>query len=249
MRQSHTCLKKEPRQDAGFFFSASRSQAGNVLFYVFLAVGLMAALTYAFVKDSRENYASQSAVRIAEELFVQVNTIRSAVQQCAMEFPEGGAGVTGGGRSYADLNGDSVIDNTDNPNLPYPLSPSSALLTNALAGCTSTGSAPGCIAATGDGNNYARNLTCVGAPLAEVNIFQGNSTQGRFLPPPPPEFSEWSYLNDANGVYVQITANPDAAAVNALNRLKTKFNDCQATFDYNGCGARCLTVWILRASC
>ncbi|MCK5555151.1 MAG: hypothetical protein KAI76_02845, partial [Alphaproteobacteria bacterium] len=104
-------------------FVSENSDSGNVLFYVFLAIGLMAALTYAFVKDSRENYSAQSSVRIAEELFSQVNLIRSAVQQCAMEFPQGGGDI-------APLaTPDGVITAADNANNPYPIDPDTDLIT------------------------------------------------------------------------------------------------------------------------
>ena len=204
-----------------------KGEAGNVLLYVFLAVGLLAALTYAFAKDSRENFSSQMAVRTAEELFVQVNLIRSSVHQCEIEFPNGGG----------DLNADGVIDTNDNPNNPYPINPSSPLNPAAPAG----------IAAAA--NNMVKNLTCVGAPAAEANMFQGANNQGRFLPPPPSSFTDWVYANDSRGVYIQITASNDASAINALNRLMSKFGTCQADLNYNGCGARCFTAWIVRAAC
>ena len=225
--------------------SSSIAERGNVLFYVFLAMALMAALTYASVKDSRENYASQSAVHIAETLFAQANMIRAAVVQCAMEYPQGGG----------DLDASGVINYSDNPNNPYPINPNSALNAAAPAGCTTTSNAAGCISAAAD--NSARNLTCVGAPLGSANMFQGVNNQGRFLPPPPAGFTEWTYTNDTSGtpapngkgVYIQITAPDDAASVNAVNRFMNKFATCQADLNYGSCGARCITVWIQRNAC
>jgi len=212
--------------------SSLNKQSGNVLFYIFLAVGLLGALTYAFVKDSRENFAAQTAVSIAEAIFVQSNLIRSGIQQCAMEFPQGGG----------DMNGSGVIDTADNQNNPYPINPNSVLnTTRVVNGVVDP------IAAAPD--NKAKYLTCVGAPSAEANMFQGTNNQGRFLPPPPAGFTEWVYANDTNGVYLQITAPSDAASVNALNRIMTKFATCQADLDYGSCGARCFTVWVLRKVC
>lgn len=213
--------------------ASKRGNAGNVLFYIFLAVGLIGALTYAFVKDSRENYAAQNAVQIAEALFVQTNMIRGAVQQCIMEYPEGGDG-TCGGFSCADLNQDGTITSADNPNLPYPLNPTSALNPNAKAG----------LAAAAADN--VRNLSCVGAPASAALMFSGASNQGRFLPPPPTGFSEWSYANNTNGVYIQITAPADAASLDALRRMRNKFNTCQAEINYASCGTNCFTAWLLR---
>lgn len=213
--------------------TSGNKEAGNVLFYVFMAVGLMAALTFAYVKDSRENLASQGAVRIAEELFVQGNLIRAAIQQCVMEFPQGGGDLAPAPPAAVD----GVITAADNPNNPYPLNPSSALNPRAPAG----------IAAAA--NDNVRNLTCVGAPAGEANMFQATNNQGRFLPPPPSGFTEWKYQNTAAGVYLQITAPTEAAALQALDRLMTKFGTCQADLNYGACGAGCFTVWALRAAC
>lgn len=210
-----------------------RNNSGNVLFYVFMAMGLIAALTYAFLKDSRENFSAQNAVNVSETLYAQVNMIRSAVQQCIMEYPEGGEGASGG-FSYADLNHDGVINATDNPNLPYPINPSSALNPFARAALA---------AAADDSVKY---LTCVGAPATNARLFQGTSNQGRFLPPPPNGFTEWTYFNDANGVYIQTVAPNNSGAIDALGRLRNKFNTCQAEINFASCGTRCFTAWLLR---
>lgn len=233
---------REP-SPSGRFSSFSRpAERGNALLYVFLAVGLLAALTYAYTKDSRENYSAQSGVRLAEELAAQINMIKAAVVQCTLEYPGGGG----------DMDNSGVINYSDNPNNPYPINPSSALILRAPAGCTATSNADGCLAAAADDD--VRNLVCVGAPIGEAAIFQGANNQGRFLPPPPAGFSEWVYVNDTSGspapngkgVYIRITAPDDAAAVQALDRLMSKFSADQADLNYGGCGARCFTAWILR---
>ncbi len=196
------------------------NERGSVLFYIFLAVGLLAAVTYAFVKDSRQGVTTQNAYRIAEELQQQIQMIRAGVQECVLEYPGGGG----------DLDASGVVDDTDNPNTPYPLDPSNALN-------------PGGAAA----NDQVRNLQCVGAPDAtRWNIFQGANNQGRNLAPIPSGFSEWTYTNDADGVYIQTTAPQDASSIDALNRLLAKYESCQAELNYGACGARCLTVWIKR---
>lgn len=202
----------------------NRLEKGNVLFYVFIAVALLGALTFAFTKDSRESYSAQRAVQIAEDLFVQANMIRSAAVECTIEYPAGGGDL--------DLSG--VIDATDNPNNPFPINPSSVNTPNAPAGLAAAG------------NDNVRNLTCVGAPAARANMFQGSKNQGRFLPPPPSGFAEWVYVNNNAGVRITITGPNSAMAIDALTRLKNKFDDCQAALDT---GTRTLTVWIHRVSC
>lgn len=199
-------------------------QRGNVLFYVFIAVALLGALTYAFTKDSRESYSAQVAVKLAEELFVQANMIRSAVVECTIEYPAGGGDL--------DLNG--VIEPADNANNPFPINPSNANTPNAPAGLAAAA------------NDNVRNLTCVGAPAARANMFQGAKNQGRFLPPAPSGFGEWTYVNDNTGVYVTLVGPNNAMAIDALTRLVNKYDTCQASLNT---GTRTLTLWIHRVSC
>lgn len=226
------------------FFSDTRRQRGNALMYVFLAVALLGALSYAMVKDSGESQSVGSSVRFSEELAAQINMIKAAVTQCALEYPGGGG----------DMSNDGVVDDDDNPNNPYPIKPSLALILRAPAGCTTTANAAGCLSAAGD--DYVRHLACVGAPIGQTNMFEGANNQGRFLPPPPGGFSEWTYVNDTSGspaphgkgVYIQITAPDNATGAQTLTRLLAKFATDQADIDYDSCGARCFTAWIVRRS-
>lgn len=208
-----------------FFFNQDRER-GSVLFYIFLAMGLLAALTFSFTKNSRENIVTQNAHRVSEELFSQLNVIRSAIMECALEYPEGGG----------DLDGSGVIDATDNPNNPYPVNPSNLNNPHGVAV-----------------NDQVRNLSCTGAPATEANIFQGANNKGRMLQPIPGGFSEWVYINDANGVRITTTGSTTAANIDALDRLMRKFSTCQADLNYDsgsgGCGARCFTAWVKRAAC
>jgi hypothetical protein len=242
-------ITEEPSLRGRFFCFAprnkSREQQGNALLYVLLAVGLLAALTFTYVKDSRENYASQSAVQIEETLYSQINMIKSAVVECTAEYPGGGEDSTGN------------INGSPNPNMPYPLAPSSALnlfatyyngTTYVSTGCTSSGSAAGCIPQESPAHDYVTDLYCIGAPLGAAGMFSGSSNQGRFLPSPPGGFNPWVYKSDttfggSGGVYVQISctaATCDAASGIALTRLLAQFTSKQASISGNT-----FTGWIL----
>ncbi len=193
-----------------------------------MAIGLLSALTYAFVKDSRENFSTQNSMKVAESIYVQANVIRSVIQQCIMEYPQGGG----------DLDSDGFINTTDNTNTPYPLEPSNALNPNAPAGIVAAA------------NDDVRYLTCVGAPTGQAAIFEGAGNRGRFLPPPPSGFNEWTYNNSAVGVYIQITPKSnDIGTINAVERVVDRFANCQADLNYGACGVGCLTVWVNRANC
>ena len=204
--------------------AAFSGERGSVLFYIFLAMGLLAALTYSFVKDSRQNLTAQVGSKVAEELNIQVNVIRSAIMECTIEYPEGGDGTDP--NHNIDLDGDAGT--TDNENNPFPVNPDYAHNPHGVAA-----------------NNNVRNLSCTGAPSNRANIFQGTQNKGRFLPPPPSGFSEWKYINDSDGVRIEIDGSAGgASAENALQRLASKFDACHA--DRTTCSTGCFTVWIDR---
>lgn len=211
-------------RESRFFLTSRAAEKGGVIFYIFLAIALLAALTYSFTKDSHDNVAVQIANKTAQELYVQVNLVRSAVVECTLAWPGGGPDV--------DVNG--TVETTENPNNPYPLIPTDA-------------QNPGGAAA----DDSVRNLSCIGAPTGKTNIFQGAGNQGRFLPPPPAGFGQWLYVNDSSGVRIKIstTSSSDLTGLDALNRLMTRFTTCQADLNYGGCGTHCFTAWIQRTAC
>ncbi len=212
--------KEEPSRMGRFFRFANhqqKGQQGNALLYVLLAVGLLAALTFYFVQDSNENYATQDAIHISEELYAQVNTIRSAISECTLDYPNGGP----------DVNGDGLISSSENPNNPYPIDPLSPNVTYETAGCSKTSNAANCIIAST--NDDVGNLSCPGAGIGYEWLFSGTNNQGRYLPPTPNGFSAWTYSNTSSGVSISITAPSDVAANDALTRLLSKFTSGQAS--------------------
>jgi hypothetical protein len=60
----------------------SNDQSGNVLFYIFIAVALLGALTYVMARGSGENAQTIQANELAEEIKSQAQTIRSAILEC-----------------------------------------------------------------------------------------------------------------------------------------------------------------------
>lgn len=202
--------------------AARNSQKGSVLLYIFIAVGLLAALTYSFIGDSRDGMSTQNAVKTAQELYAQSNLIRSAIIECTLLYPAGGG----------DLDASGTIDSSDNPNTPYPVVPSSALNPEGA-----------------QADDSVKYVSCTGAPSGKRNMFQGTNNQGRILPPPPGGFSNWEYVNDSDGVRIQINAPNTSLGIATLDRLMEKFETCQADIDYDGCGSDCFTAWIVRAAC
>ncbi len=201
---------------------SDRSQRGSALFYIFLAIGLLAALTFTYVQDSRQTSNTQTVYQISENIYGQANIIRAAVMECVIAYPEGGG----------DLDGDTDIDNDDNANRPYPIDPSDATNPDGAAA-----------------DDQARHMQCPGAPAGKRIIFEGAGTIGRFLPPPPSGFGQWLYTNDADGVYITIIGNNTSNALQVVSRLSSKYDTCEAQVNKDACGASCLSIYLRRASC
>jgi hypothetical protein len=219
-----------------------RGERGAVMFYIFLAISLLASLTFFFTNNTDTNTDAQSANRIAQELFAQSSVIRSAAVECTLKHPEGGGDIHPAGAPDGD------IDYEDNPNPPFPLSPSSAV-NNAVvdAGDNTTSYA----------TDDARYISCLyddDGTTRKQSVFQGSGSQGRTLPPPPTGWPEWQYTNvdtdgdksdAADGVSISIV--PPSGGIAAANILATKFNLtlCQATWT----GSGTFTIWIEKATC
>jgi len=230
LEKRHSKLNtKTTLQDGGSFLSIkslslTSRQSGSVIFYIFLAVGLLGYLTFSLTKNSRTNTVAQSAFRMTEDLTIQANAIKVAVLECVGDYPGGGG----------DLDGNGSIEAADNDNPPYPLSPSDP--NNPSGGA-------------GAGNNDVRDLECPGAPDGQRAIYDGVGTTGRFLAPPKNGFGEWEYFNDADGVRLKLVGGEDASTIQALNAIDAKHATCQVDVDYGSCGSGCLTMWLIRAAC
>lgn len=87
-----------------------RAESGSALIYILIAIALLAALTVTFMEPSSEQATSQNTFQTVADLNSQVNAIRSAVQECVLNYPSGESGLVG------------------KSNFPYPVNPSSTYL-------------------------------------------------------------------------------------------------------------------------
>lgn len=219
--------------------------SGSVMLYILLAIVLLAALTFFFTRDSRDNIGTQVANRNAQELYVQSNLIRSAITECTLTHPEGAGDIAGSGTPTS---ADGVIDANDNPNNPYPLNPYRAATTYDATKFTPATFSPALASAA---DNTVRNLSCLIPPVppaaaaTQQPIFQGAGAQGRFLPQPPNGWPEWKYMNDATGVSISITPPGDATSQAAASLLAAKFDVAHAQACWLG---GVFTVWILKVT-
>lgn len=184
------------------------AEKGSALVYILIAIALLAALTVSFMEPSSQQTSSQNTFKATTAIQSQIDTIRSAMQECVLLFP----------------NGDATIDNapagTDpGANVRYPINPDSDHFNAATPGKS--------------GDRLVRNMRCPGDNPGNPNeadhalIFTGQS--GKFLGPAPDLFDDWQLYNGTDGVfYWTETSNSDAFLTAALQKLDEKYSECEA---------------------
>lgn len=85
----------------------TQNKNGSALVYILIAIALLALLTATLMDSSSQQSTSQSTFNTVTDLNSQIGFIRSSVQECILNYPEGAD----------DLAGTS--------NVPYPVNPSS----------------------------------------------------------------------------------------------------------------------------
>jgi hypothetical protein len=220
------------------------SEKGSALVYILIAIALLAALTVSFMEPSSQQTSSQSTFKSVSALQGQIDTIRSAIQECVLIYP----------------NGDSTVDTTTgtgtdpDANTRFPIKPNSTHL-------PTTGSYRAA-------NRNVSNLRCPGNNdgLEEQHRRLFGGSTGKFMPPAPDLFEDWQYYNGQDGVYFWIrTTKSDAFLTSALDKLDAKYSDCEVdVIDATGgavslddagtaettCanGETCFRVWLISTS-
>ncbi|MGH1397941.1 MAG: hypothetical protein ACRBCT_01875 [Alphaproteobacteria bacterium] len=185
---------------------ASNSQNGSALVYILIAIALLAALTVSFMEPSSQQTSSQNTFKTATDLQGQVDTIRSAIQECLLLYPQGDSTIdTSGSGSDPDAN------------TQFPINPNSTHFSAATP------------AQSGDRN--VSGIRCPGNPdgaaVNHTKLFGGST--GKFMPPTPDLFEPWQYYNGTDGVYFWIeSSKSDAFILSALERLDEQFDECEA---------------------
>ncbi|MGB0719342.1 MAG: hypothetical protein ACPGRX_02655, partial [Bdellovibrionales bacterium] len=176
------------------------SETGSALIYILIAIALLAALTVSFMEPSSQQTTSQNTFKSTTSVIGQVDTIRSAIQECVLLYPQG----------------DSTISETGY-NKPYPLNPDSTHLPTS-GGYRASDKELSNIRCPGDNDGSADQ---------HAAIFSGKS--GKFLPPPPDLFEDWQYYNGPDGVFFWTeTSKSDAFIASAMAKLDEKYGDCES---------------------
>lgn len=208
---------------------------GSALIYILVAIALLAGLTATFMGSSNQNQSAERTFDLVTKLGAQIQTIRSAVQECVLTYPDGDKTMPA---APATVGGVAVVR-------PYPLSPSNNYLASHAA------------------NSFAHFVRCPGNPGNSNNHEPIFNNSGKYFPRLIEGFNNWRYYNGVDGVYISIANNKtDAYIATALQKLDDQFAECEAdivdamtpnanvnmTSDgsvFCAAGFKCFRVWLV----
>lgn len=240
------------RSPADRIFDGRGAERGSALVYILIAIALLAALTITFMEPSSQQTSSQNTFKTVASIEGQIQTIRSAIQECVLSYPKGDKCINAAAAGYCTIGG--VTDAGARKN--YPLDPDSTNYTNATPGRS--------------GDHKVKNIRCPGNNGGEnanhdnhALIFGG--ADGKTLPPAPDLFDDWQYYNGTDGVFFWTkTDKTDAYLLAGLKKLDEKYSECEADIidtshpaagdkDLDAAGTRvcpngsiCFRYWMIR---
>ncbi len=182
------------------------NQQGSALVYILIAIALLGALELTFMEPSSQQTSSQNSFRTVSQISGQIDTIRSAIQECRIAYRQGDRGI------------DITASGTDpNAQRNFPIKPNSTHFNTATIGPTA--------------GRFVKDIRCPGDPgnsdENHAKIFGG--TSGKFLAAAPDLFEDWQYYNGTDGVFFWIaTTKSDAFLNSALQKLDDKYGECEA---------------------
>ena len=181
-------------------------ERGSALVYILIAIALLAALTFTFMQPSSQQTSSQNTFRATSEIRSQIDTIRSAIQECVLGHKKGDKSI--------DITG---LGTDPGARRNFPIKPNSTHFNTATIGPTA--------------GRLVRDIRCPGNPgnndENHVHIF--GRTSNKFLAPAPDLFEDWQYYNGTDGIYFWTQTNKTDSFINsALQKLDEQFGECEA---------------------
>lgn len=184
----------------------NQQDKGSALVYILIAIALLAALTVSLMEPSSQQTQSQGSTNLVTDIGGQVSFITSSISECVLSHPDQ----------------DSELTTTEQKNAPYPINPMDPYFDTQSATPAS------------DVDDKVTNIRCPGNPGGSgptnqnhARIFGGAS--GKFLPPAPALFTDWTYYNGADGIYIMTTSSKtDPFISSALTKLDAKYSNCES---------------------
>lgn len=174
------------------------TERGSALVYILIAIALLAALTVSFMEPSSQQTSSQSGFRALTAVKSQADTIRSAIQECVLIYPNGDTTVVEAGY-----------------NSPFPLTPDSTHLPTAGSYRASDKNASN-IRCPGKNN---------GAANQHARIFSG---QKFMPPPPALFEDWQYFNGADGVFFWTRTNKSDAFLQTSLEKLNAQYGTCEA---------------------
>lgn len=216
-------------------YNTNVAQAGGALVYILVAIAVIGALTATLIEPSGQQARSQKGFQLAQQIDAQIQFIKSAIQECVINYPAGDPTITEPGY-----------------HAPYPLEPTSSHFTG-----STLGPAPHFLV------EYVRCPGNPGVDNNHTPIF--GPTTGRNYPKPLIANHRWHWFNGTgtsngrvyDGIFMNLSPfqTRDAYVTDAFERLDAKYSDCELEYipngdGTNGClnGRNCLIYWFKRVT-
>jgi len=193
---------------------------GSALIYILIAIALLAALTVSMMEPSSQQTQTQSSTNMVTDISGQIGFITSGISECVLSHPDQ----------------DSELTTTQQKNAPYPINPKDPYFDVVPSDPPA------------DADNTVANIRCPGSPGGtgpnnqdHARIFGGAS--GKFLPPKPAMFNDWTYYNGADGIFIMLSSDKtDPFITSAMEKMDAKFSNCEGeVIDRRGLGDLTIT--------
>lgn len=205
------------------------SQKGSVVVYALMTIFLVGLLITALSQGSKKNASSAQIDKLTLFLQQDIKTIHAFVSECVQIYSD-----------PIDVDGNGVIDATDNPNAPFPLYCADG--TCALSGLTSDG-------VSGTTGVPVAEIGCPGAPDSQRVIFNRNVGNNFRLLGDTATYTAKYFTDGTEGVYLRITrVDSDDLWEESISRLNRKYSACSAaaTTGAAPCVNGCFYYWMVR---
>lgn len=193
-------------------------ESGSIIVYIMIAIFLMGVLIFAATGGPKKNVQTQQLDEAGIIFDADIKTVENGIADCVLNHPH-----------PTDVDGNGVINATDNANPPFP-----------VYGDLSTGGT------TGDA---ITDIKCPGASGHPV-IFNDLDVGRSFRALKDTTLYTTTYVSDATeGVYISIVrSSANALWDETISRLNNKYSACKAATSTTelGCGNGCFFYWIKR---